>query len=168
MREQASQGRTDSASIEVGAPPDALYAAFADPTKLMKWLPPGGMTGSALEYDFREGGRYRIALTFDDSAPANAGKTTGRTDVSTGRILSLVPNRRIVWSVEFESKDAVFAGEWLMTWSFEPTAVGTKVTITAENVPSGISQADHDAGLRSSLENLSRFVGGVGFDLGRD
>jgi uncharacterized protein YndB with AHSA1/START domain len=117
------------------------------------------MTGSALEYDFREGGRYRIALRYDEAAPADAGKTEGRTDVSAGRFLALEPGRRIVQSVEFQSTDAAFAGEMVMTWSFEPTAAGTKVTITAENVPAGISQADHNEGLRSSLENLARFVG---------
>jgi hypothetical protein len=46
----------------------------------------------------------------------------------------------------------------IMTWSFEAAGAGTRVTITAENVPPGISQADHDAGLRSSLENLARYL----------
>ena len=46
-----------------------------------------------------------------------------------------------------------------MTWSFEPTPAGTRVTITEENVPARISQADHHEGLRASLENLARFVG---------
>lgn len=124
----------------------------------MRWLPPSTMTGRALEYDFREGGRYRIALTYDEAAPAGAGKTEGRTDVSNGRFLAIEPGRRIVQSVEFESTDAAFAGEMLLSWLFEPTAAGTKVTIKAENVPAGISQTDHDAGLRSSLENLAKFV----------
>ncbi|AUX40175.1 uncharacterized protein SOCE26_015740 [Sorangium cellulosum] len=125
----------------------------------MAWLPPESMTGGVLDYDFREGGRYRIELTYDEAAPSGAGKTTGRTDVSTGRFLSLEPGKRIVQSVEFESSDASFAGEMVMTWSFEPLPAGTRITITAENVPPGISQADHDAGLRSSLENLARYLG---------
>ena len=116
------------------------------------------MTGRALEYDFREGGRYRIELTYGDDAPSTAGKTTGRTDVTAGQFLSLDPGKRIVQSVEFESTDAAFAGEMLLTWTFEPFATRTLVTITAENVPPGISKADHDAGLRSSLENLARFL----------
>jgi hypothetical protein len=33
----------------------------------------------------------------------------------------------------------------IMTWKFEPALAGTQVTITAENVPPGISQAEHDA-----------------------
>lgn len=158
MSAQTYKGRTDSASLEIAATPEKLYAAFADPVKLMKWLPPGAMTGCALEYDFREGGRYRIALTYDETASASAGKTEGRTDVSTGRFLALDPGRRIVQSVEFESTDAAFAGEMVITWLFKATTAGAKVTVTAENVPVGIRQADHDAGLRSSLENLAKFV----------
>jgi len=53
------------------------------------------------------------------------GKTVGRTDVTTGRFLTLEPGKRIVQSVEFESADVAFAGEMIMTWSFEPTTTGT-------------------------------------------
>jgi uncharacterized protein YndB with AHSA1/START domain len=155
------EGRSDSASLEVSARPDAVYGAFADPTALMKWLPPANMTGRVLEYDFREGGHYRIELTYGDDAPSTAGKTTGRTDVTTGRFLSLDRGKRIVQSVEFESTDASFAGEMIMTWRFEPSPTGTLVTIKAENVPPGINKADHDAGLRSSLENLARYLGSL-------
>nr|WP_165373840.1 MULTISPECIES: SRPBCC domain-containing protein [Sorangium] len=161
MRDPAARGRTDTASLVVAARPDAVYRAFADPDALITWLPPEGMTGRVLDYDFREGGRYRIELTYEEAAPSGGGKTTERTDVSAGRFLSLEPGKRIVQSVEFESSDASFAGagEMMMTWSFEPLPAGTRITITAENVPPGISQADHDAGLRSSLENLARYLG---------
>lgn len=158
MRDSFTRGRTDRGSLEVAAAPEAVYAAFADPAKLIRWLPPGTMTGRVLEYDFRVGGVYRIELTYGDAAPAAVGKTTSRTDVSKGRFLALQPNRSIVQSVEFESDQADFAGQMIMTWSFDPTRIGTRVTITAENVPPGVSQADHDAGLRASLENLARFV----------
>jgi uncharacterized protein YndB with AHSA1/START domain len=161
VREPPAQGRTDSASLVVAARTDAVYAAFADPAALMRWLPPGGMTGRVLEYDFREGGRYRIELTYGEDAPSAGGKTTARTDVTTGRFLSLSAGARIVQSVEFESADASFAGEMIMTWTFAPSPTGTLVTVMAENVPPGISKADHDAGLRSSLENLARHVAAV-------
>lgn len=153
-----AQGRTDSASLVIAAEPDALYRAFADPEALMTWLPPAGMSGRALEYDFREGGRYRIELVYEAAAPPVAGKTTARTDVSSGRFLALEPGRRIAQSVEFESASEAFAGEMNMVWSFEAEPAGTLVSVAAENVPPGISEADHGAGLRSSLENLARFV----------
>jgi uncharacterized protein YndB with AHSA1/START domain len=151
--------RTDSAWREVAAPPAAVYAAFEDPAALMKWLPPGSMTGRALEYDFREGGRYRIELSYDTKTSGSAGKTSKGTDVTAGRFLTLEPGKRIVQSVVFESEDPAFAGEMIMTWSFEPSKTGTKVTITAENVPQGISKTDHDAGLRGSLQNLAKYLG---------
>jgi uncharacterized protein YndB with AHSA1/START domain len=148
--------RTDTASLVIAASPDAIYRAFVTPEALMAWLPPEGMTGRVLEYQFREGGAYRIELAYRDAS--SAAKTTDRTDVSAGRFVALEPGRRIVQSVEFESTDAAFAGEMIMTWTFEPADGGTRVVIVASNVPEGISQADHDEGLRSSLAQLARYV----------
>jgi uncharacterized protein YndB with AHSA1/START domain len=152
-------GRTDTASRIVAASPDAVYRAFSTAESLMAWLPPGGMSGRALAYDFRPDGRYRIELTYDDAARCGAGKTTARTDVSAGSFLALEPPRRIIQTVEFESNDSAFAGQMLMTWSFEAVPEGTRVTISADNVPLGISAADHAAGLRASLENLAKYLG---------
>jgi uncharacterized protein YndB with AHSA1/START domain len=157
MSESDGERRVDSATRVVSAEASEVFAAFADAAALMAWLPPGGMHGRAIEYDFRTGGRYRIELTY--AGDSQQGKTSARTDVSAGRFVAIEPGRRIVQSVEFESSDASFAGEMLMTWTFEPLTAGTRVTIRAENVPPGITRADHDEGLRSSLDNLARHVG---------
>ncbi|HKY37321.1 MAG TPA: SRPBCC family protein [Polyangiaceae bacterium] len=154
----SARGRTDRAERLVKATPERIYAAFVDGAALMAWLPPRGMTGRVLELKAREGGRYRIELSYADNARESSGKTTGRTDVSSGRFVEMLPGRRIKQSVEFESSDAAFAGEMMMTWSFDAVPDGTLVTVTAENVPRGISKQDHDAGMQSSLENLARFV----------
>jgi uncharacterized protein YndB with AHSA1/START domain len=140
------------------ATPERIYEAFVDASALMAWLPPQGMTGRVLELEPREGGRYRIELAHGEGAPENSGKTAGKTDVSKGHFVEMVPGRRIKQSVEFESSDAAFAGNMIMTWAFDAAPDGTLVRVTAENVPSGISKQDHDAGMRSSLENLARFV----------
>jgi uncharacterized protein YndB with AHSA1/START domain len=150
--------RIDTASLLVSADAKTVYDAFADPTALVNWLPPEDMQGRVIEYEFRPGGAYRIELTYPDETAPDVGKTTGRTDVSFGRFLALEPNERIVQSVEFEAEDPAFAGEMTLTWFFETVAGSTRVTVAAESVPPGIAQADHLAGLRSSLENLSRFV----------
>lgn len=151
-------GRTDTASIDVAADPDAVYAAFADPEALVRWLPPGTMTGRILEYDFREGGRYAIELSYGDDSPGHVGKTTAHTDVSRGSFLVLEPGKRVVQSIVFESEESSLAGEMTMTWTFDRTTTGTRITITAENVPASISRADHDEGMRSSLENLAELL----------
>lgn len=151
--------RIDTASRDIPAAPAIVYAAFVDPDALMAWLPPDGMAGRVLLFEPWTGGRYRIELVYDKApAPGGAGKSTERSDISSGRFLALEPGRRIIQSVAFDSDDPAFAGEMVMSWSLEPCGSGTQVTVTAENVPPGISAEDHAAGLASSLDNLTRFV----------
>lgn len=161
MTDSRAGGRTDSATKLIMATPEQLYAAFADGETLMQWLPPPNMTGRALEYQFREGGRYRIELRYRDGAQG-AGKTTGDSDISTGLFVQLVPNRRIRETVEFETFDGGLAHGMTMTWTFEPRREATEVTVTAENVPAAIGREDHIEGLTASLENLGKFIGRSG------
>jgi len=159
MTTTPSPSRTDTASRLVAASSGAIYRALVDPDALMAWLPPRGMRGRALLFEPWKGGRYRIELTYESAAPPGGrGKSDALCDISTGRFLTLEPGRRIVQSAVFESDDPAFAGEMVVTWSFEPMDEGTIVTVTAQNVPAGISAEDHEAGLISSLGNLARFV----------
>ncbi|HEX8625574.1 MAG TPA: SRPBCC domain-containing protein [Allosphingosinicella sp.] len=148
--------RTDTANRFIRSAPEALYRAFVDPDALIAWLPPEGMSGRILLFEPVEGGRYRIELTLEGAAPGFSGKTTERTDIASGRFLVLEPGRRIVQTCEFESADPAFAGTMVMSWSLEPEAGGTRVTVSASDVPAGISAEDHETGLASSLENLAR------------
>jgi uncharacterized protein YndB with AHSA1/START domain len=74
------------------------------------------------------------------------------------RFTEIEPNQCIVQVVDFQSDDPAFSGPVTMTWTLTPADGGTEVRIVAENVPEGISEADHAEGLRSSLDNLDRFV----------
>ena len=147
--------RTDTASRLIAAAPAAIYRAFVDPEALMQWLPPEGMSGRALLFEPREGGRYRIELRYRGEGE---GKSSAKTDITSGRFLALEPGRLVVQSVIFDSDDPAFAGEMIVTWTLAPAGGGTLVTVTAERVPAGISAEDHAAVLASSLDNLARFV----------
>ena len=149
--------RVDSATSKIPAPPHRIYQAFAEPGAMERWLPPDGMTGEMVVFDFRSGGSYRMRLRYDDPRHA-PGKTSSDTDEVSARITELVPDERIVQAVTFESDDPRFAGEMTMIWRFTPEADGTLVEVRAEHVPEGISAADHQAGLRSTLQNLAAFV----------
>jgi hypothetical protein len=46
----------------------------------------------------------------------------------------------------------------VMTWQLEAAGDGTEVTVIAADVPPGISQADHEVGIASSLANLATYV----------
>lgn len=150
--------RIDSAARVVAASPQTIYRAFLDPEAWVKWLPPEGMTGRAHAFEPRPGGAYRMALTYGTPDHATHGKTSDDTDIVEGRFLELVPGERVVHRVVFVSDDPAFAGEMTMTWSLSPVPGGTEVTITCDNVPEGIREEDHAAGLQSTLRNLAAFV----------
>jgi uncharacterized protein YndB with AHSA1/START domain len=152
-----AETRTDTASRLVKASPGAVYNAFADPAVLARWLPPKGMRARIERFEPHPGGSYRMVLTYDDPATA-PGKATVDSDIIEGRFVALDPVERIVWEVGFVSDDPAFAGTMTVTWRFKEVRDGTEVTVLCENVPAGIGKEDHDAGLRSSLENLARFI----------
>jgi uncharacterized protein YndB with AHSA1/START domain len=155
----AGKTRTDTASRLVKASPGAIYNAFVDPATLGRWLPPQGMRAKIERFEPHPGGSYRMVLTYDDPAGA-PGKASADSDIVAGRFVALEPGERIVWEVGFVSDDPAFAGVMTMTWSLKPGVAGTEVTILCENVPAGIGKEDHDAGLRSTLENLAAFTEG--------
>jgi len=150
--------RIDTASLIIAAPPEAIYRAFIDRDALLAWLPPDGMTGEILEFEPRTGGPFRMALHY---AMPGHGKTTDDTDVVDAEFAELVPGRRVVQLVRFKSDDPAFAGTMRMVWDLESAEGGTRVIFLAEDVPPGISQEDHHAGLRSSLQNLAKYVMGA-------
>jgi uncharacterized protein YndB with AHSA1/START domain len=158
MVSASASPRTDSASRLINASRQTIYRAFTNPDAWVKWLPPRGMTARLLRFDLREGGSYRMALTYCGDDPSVRGKTAKDTDVVDGRFLDVVQDARIVQLVKFESDDPAFAGEMKMTWTLSPAGSVTKVSIICENVPEGIRREEHDAALRSTLENLATLV----------
>lgn len=151
-------GRIDSASRIIKASPHVLYRALMDPEALAAWRPPEGMTGEMLAFDGREGGRYRMSLTYTGAEHDVRGKTSEHADVVEGRFLELVPDRRVVEVVEFESDDPAFAGAMTITTALDAVPGGTEVTIRCENVPDGIRPEDHQEGMASTLANLAAFT----------
>jgi len=148
--------RVDSASRHIQASPQAVNEAFVTPGAMEQWLPPQDMIGEMLRFDWREGGGYRMRLTYRDQD--RQGKSGGASDEVEVRLVEFMPGRRIVQEVDFESDDPAFAETMRMIWSFKEDGDGTVVSIRAENVPDGIRPEDHQAGLDASLANLAHFV----------
>src|SRR3954464_2361739 len=146
--------RTDTASRVIAAPLEHVYAALVDREALAAWLAPDGMTGRVERFDPRPGGSYRLVLTYTDASHA-PGKATADSDVVEARYVEIVEGIRVVQAVDFESDDPGFAGTMVITWKVSAVDGGTRVDITADDVPDGISAGDHAAGLASSLANLA-------------
>ncbi|MCP3730535.1 SRPBCC domain-containing protein [Sphingomonas sp. MG17] len=145
----------DVAGRWIAASADAVYRALTDGAVVAQWLPPEGMTGEVAAFDARPGGCYDITLHYAEAGP---GKTDAGSDHVRGRFVELVPGARVIQTGEFDSDDPAFAGTMRMTWTLTAEAGGTRVEVRAEGVPSGIGADDHDAGLRSSLNNLAAFL----------
>jgi 8-oxo-dGTP pyrophosphatase MutT (NUDIX family)/uncharacterized protein YndB with AHSA1/START domain len=134
-----------------------VFAALTDPDALIAWLPPKGMRGRFERFDLRDGGSYRLVLTYDDAAGA-PGKSDASSDVAEVRIARVVPGELVEQLVDFESGDPAFRGTMRMTWTVRSTAGGTVVEFEARDVPSGIRARDHAEGLTSSLANLAAYL----------
>lgn len=158
MTESPREGASTQVSTVIDAPREAVYRAFLDPGAVVEWLPPDGMSGHVHRFDPREGGEFRMSLTYQDPADSPdgmGGKTTEDTDTHRGRFVTLVPDEKIVEAVEFESDDPIFAGEMRITVTLVDVDSGTEITYHCENVPDGIRPEDNEAGCRSSLRKLA-------------
>lgn len=149
--------RTDRACRVIAAPAAHVFDALVNRDALLAWLPPRGMTARFERFDPRPGGSYRLVLTYADPGDAR-GKSSADSDIVEARYVDIVPNARVVQAVDFVSDDPGFAGTMMMTWAVVAVDGGTRVDITADDVPDGISADDHATGLMSSLDNLATYV----------
>jgi uncharacterized protein YndB with AHSA1/START domain len=149
--------RTDRVSRVIDAPVARVFNALMDRDALERWLPPHGMTATFERFDPTPGGSYRLVLTYADPTAAR-GKSSADSDIVEARYVDIVPNDRVIQAVDFVSDDPSFAGTMTMTWAVRAVDGRSRVEITADNVPDGISADDHAAGLTSSLDNLARYV----------
>jgi uncharacterized protein YndB with AHSA1/START domain len=142
----------------VRASRSAVYRALLDVDAIAKWRVPAGMTSHVHEFDAREGGSFRVSLTY--AAPENAGKSAVHTDTYHGHFEELVPDRLVVEVIEFETTDPRFSGAMTMTTTLTDADGGTDVLVVHEGVPDGVPAADNETGTRMALENLARLVEG--------
>jgi uncharacterized protein YndB with AHSA1/START domain len=151
-------GRSTRVSQIVRAPREVVYQAFLEADAVVSWLPPEGMRGHIDTFDPREGGKFRMSLTYLNPKDSPSGKTSEDTDTVEGRFVELRPFEKIVWVTEFESDQPDFAGEMTITWDLTDADGGTQVTVICENIPRGIRLEDNETGSRSSLQKLAAFI----------
>lgn len=142
----------------INASPEKLWAAFVEADALIAWLPPRPMTGRLHAFEARVGGGYRMSLFYPEHEFRFRGKSGEREDLVRVRYLNLLPPRRIVQAVTFETGDPAFQGEMRMTVTFEPVTGGTQVTFHCTDLPPGLRPEDNDAGTRLSLDQLARWA----------
>jgi uncharacterized protein YndB with AHSA1/START domain len=114
------------------------------------------MSSRVHAFDAREGGAFRISLTYD--APSGSGKTTPHTDTYHGHSVKLVPNEKVIEVVEFETIDPAMRGEMTITTTLADADGGTGLLAVHEGLPPGLSPTDNETGWRMALEKLAALV----------
>jgi len=141
----------------IKAPRAKVYGALIDADAIVRWKVPTGMTAHVHAFEGREGGMFRISLTYD--ARTGGGKSSAHTDTYHGRFVQLVPNERVVEVDEFETEDPEMLGEMTITITLrDADDGGTDLVAVHDGVPPGVSPADNEAGWRSALNGLAVLV----------
>jgi uncharacterized protein YndB with AHSA1/START domain len=147
---------TTRVSGHVRAPRSAVYRAFLDAAAVAAWRVPDDMTSHVHGFDGREGGYFRVSLTYD--VPGAAGKSAPHTDTYHGHFARLVPDEQIVEVLEFETEDPALRGEMTLTTTLTDAGDGTDVLVVHEGVPDSVPAADNETGTRMALARLARLV----------
>ena len=140
----------------VDAPRATVYDALIDAGAVQTWMVPDGMTSQVHEFDAREGGVFRISLTYETS---NAiGKTSAHTDTYHGRFVKLVPDTTVVQVMEFETEDPTMQGEMTVSYTLRDAHGGTDIAAVHDGVPRGVSPQDNETGWSMSLGKLAKLL----------
>ncbi|MFU8874395.1 SRPBCC domain-containing protein [Micromonospora sp. SL4-19] len=143
-------------SQHVRASRPAVYRSLVDGDAIARWRVPSGMSSQIHQFEAREGGAFRVSLTYDTTE--GTGKSTSHTDTYHGRFLKLVPNEQVVEEFEFETTDPALRGTMTMTTTLTDADGGTDVFVVHDGIPDSIPAADNETGTRMALANLARLV----------
>ena len=135
---------TDTTSLQVSthvkAPRAKVYAAFVTPETLSRWFAPGALKARAEQLDVRPGGRFRIIMQGEDSAPT-----------ATGEYQEVIAGQKLVftWSWEGDPSQPT-----LVTVTFSDADGGTNVVLTHDRFASPESRDHHREGWQAILDKL--------------
>ncbi|MGF7121455.1 SRPBCC family protein [Rhodococcus sp. BE178] len=138
------------------APRERVYRALTDPTAIATWRVPAEMSAQVHEFDARAGGRFRISLTYD--SPDRSGKTTAHTDTYHGHFAEIVPGKRVVEILEFETDNPSVRGEMTLSITLRDNDSDTELIAVHDDLPPGVDPADNELGWAEALDRLAGLV----------
>lgn len=143
-------------SWHVNAPRAAVYRALLDPDAVARWRVPDGMTSHVHEFEPREGGAFRVSLTYD--AAGQEGKSSSRTDTYHGHFATLIPDEQVVEVMEFETPDPAVSSPMTMTTTLTDADGGTDIVLVHDGIPATVPPADNETGTRMALTKLAALL----------
>jgi uncharacterized protein YndB with AHSA1/START domain len=127
------------------APPEKVFAAWTDSTKVARWMGPGDVKVLSAESDPRTGGRYRWLM----KAP------NGEDHDVSGVYREVVPNEKLVFTWAWKSTPE---RESLVTLTFKGDGDGTLFTLTHEQFFDEEARDRHQMGWTNAMEKLDKYL----------
>jgi uncharacterized protein YndB with AHSA1/START domain len=142
---QAGERPSLTLSRHFKAPPELVYQAWTDPTKIVHWFGPDAGPVLRAETDVTVGGRYRVVFQTLDGEEH---------DVS-GLYREVVPNQKLVFSWTWRTMPERTS---LVTVTMKAEEGGTLFTLTHAQFADEKARDDHNRGWSGCLDKLGNFL----------
>jgi uncharacterized protein YndB with AHSA1/START domain len=127
----------------LNAPPEAVYAAWTDPKKLVHWFGPDQGPVTKAETDVRVGGRFHVVFHTDDGEEQ---------DVS-GLYREVIPNEKLQFTWAWRTMPE---RESLVTVIVKPDGDGALLTLIHEQFYDEPARDRHEWGWNGALNKLEK------------
>jgi uncharacterized protein YndB with AHSA1/START domain len=130
----------------LNAAPEKVYAAWADPQRLVQWFGPAAVEEGSVkaDIDLRVGGRYRISFS-----------ANGNYNEVGGVYREVVPSERLVFSWAWHSTPD---RESLVTISIKPEGSGTLLIFNHAQFVDTKARDNHERGWTEFLGKLESYL----------
>lgn len=129
------------------ANPEKVFRAFSEPFAMASWFPPNGFVCQVHEFEFKEGGKFKMSfINF----------TTGHANSFGGSYVSIKPNEELTFSDKFD--DPNLPGEMVTQVTLRKVICGTELMIQQSGIPEMIPVEMCYLGWQESLQKLKNLV----------
>ncbi|MFD4431250.1 SRPBCC domain-containing protein [Nocardia sp. NPDC058497] len=144
---------TTRIGTHINAPRGTVYRVLVDIEAIRVWMVPEGMVSEVHRFEPEEGGVFSITIARAETADAETPVPLHRAYY--GRFLTLVPDERVMESLEFVTDMPDMAGEQTITFVLTDADGGTDLEVLHEGVPPGMTLAANDVRWQYALGKIA-------------
>lgn len=145
----AASGTKPSLTLKrrINAPPEKVFAAWTEPSQIMKWWGPGTCDNHRAEMDLRVGGRFSVGFRTLDN---------GEDHQVSGVYREVIQNEKLVFTWAWQSTPE---RESLVTVTIKPDGDGSILTLLHEQFFDEAAATGHSRGWNASLDKMQQMFG---------